>query len=319
MLPAVDPADVEALTACIEVVVEHAGGDDVKVLVSREDRRLGVELLRERFDVDTAPRPATIELASRIGAYDAILVRSATQVTPELIERAERLKVIGRAGTGVDNVDIPGCDPARHRRRQRARIELVAAAEHTLALMLALCRNVPAGPRLAHRRRWERPSSRRPSCTARRSASSASAASASSSPSAPRASSMDVVAFDKFVSAERFRELGVDGGRGARTKLLGRADVVTLHVPKTPETIDLIDSAAIAKMKDGAAWSTAPAASWSTSTPSRPGQVGQAGRRCARRLPSSPSPSIRSSAARTSSSPRTSAPRPPRRRTAPAW
>jgi len=79
----------------------------VKVLVKEKIADSGVDLLRESFDVDLGLEMSDDELREAIGSYDAILVRSATQVTPELIERADRLKVIGRAGTGVDNVDIP--------------------------------------------------------------------------------------------------------------------------------------------------------------------------------------------------------------------
>jgi D-3-phosphoglycerate dehydrogenase len=79
----------------------------VKVLVKEKIADSGVELLRENFDVDLGLEMSDEELREAIGGYDAILVRSATKLTPELIERGGRLKVIGRAGTGVDNVDIP--------------------------------------------------------------------------------------------------------------------------------------------------------------------------------------------------------------------
>ena len=189
MFPAVEPADVEALTACIDWVVENVGeARRVKVLVKEKIADSGVDLLRQNFDVDLGLEMSDEELAEAIGGYDAILIRSATKMTPELIERADNLKVIGRAGTGVDNVDIPAATRRGIVVANAPESNSVAAAEHTLAL--------PSPSSATSRRPTARsstaagtgPSSRAPSSTARRSASSASAASASSSPNAPRPS-----------------------------------------------------------------------------------------------------------------------------------
>jgi D-3-phosphoglycerate dehydrogenase / 2-oxoglutarate reductase len=223
----------------------------VKVLVKEKIADSGVELLRENFEVDLGLEMSDEELNEAIGGYDAILVRSATQLTPELIERAERLKVIGRAGTGVDNVDIPAATRRGIVVANAPESNSVAAAEHTLALMLALCRNIPQAHGSLTGGAWERPKfkgtelydktlgvigfGRIGQLVAKRA----------------QGFEMDVVGFDKFVSAERFRGLGVEGAADLE-ELLGRADVVTLHVPKTPETIGLIDVAAVAAMKDGA-------------------------------------------------------------------
>jgi len=223
----------------------------VKVLVKEKIADSGVELLRERFDVELGIEMSEDELREQIGSYDAILVRSATQVTAELIERAGRLKVIGRAGTGVDNVDIPAATRRGIVVANAPESNSVAAAEHTLALMLALCRNVPQAHGTLVGGAWERSRfkgtelygktlgvigfGRIGQLVARRA----------------QGFEMEVVAFDKFVSAERFRELGVEGATSIE-EVLAAADVVTLHVPKTPETIDLIDAEAIAAMKDGA-------------------------------------------------------------------
>ncbi len=222
-----------------------------KVLVKEKIADSGVELLRESFEVDLGLEMSDEELLEAIGSYDAILVRSATQLTPELIERADRLEVIGRAGTGVDNVDIPAATRRGIVVANAPESNSVAAAEHTLALMLALCRNVPQAHASLTDGAWERPKfkgtelygktlgvigfGRIGQLVARRA----------------QGFEMDVLAFDKFVSAERFRELRVEGVEELE-QLLSRADIVTLHVPKTPDTIDLIDSEAIAAMKQGA-------------------------------------------------------------------
>ncbi len=223
----------------------------MKVLVKEKIADAGVDLLRQSFDVDLGLEMSDEELREAIAGYDAILIRSATQLTAELIERADNLKVIGRAGTGVDNVDIAAATRRGIVVANAPESNSIAAAEHTLALALALFRNVPRADASLAEGRWDRASfkgaelygktlgvigfGRIGQLVARRA----------------QGFEMEVVAFDKFVTAERFRELGVEGLDDLK-ELYGRADVITLHVPKTPETVDLIDAEAIAAMKDGA-------------------------------------------------------------------
>ena len=259
MFPAVEPADVEALTACIDWAIENAEGwpDDapgngqVKVLVKEKIADSGVDLLRQNFDVDLGLEMSDEELSEAIGGYDAILIRSATKMTAELIERGERLKVIGRAGTGVDNVDIPAATRRGVIVANAPESNSVAAAEHTLALMLALCRNIPQAHGSLTGGAWERPKFKGTELYGKTLGVIGFGRIGQLVAKRARAFEMEVIAFDKFVSAERFRELGVEGIEDL-DELLGRADVVTLHTPKTPETIDLIDSDAVAAMKDGA-------------------------------------------------------------------
>jgi D-3-phosphoglycerate dehydrogenase len=222
----------------------------VKVLVKEKIADSGIELLRRNFDVDLGIEMSDDELREAIGDYDAILVRSATKLTPDLIERAERLKVIGRAGTGVDNVDIPAATRRGIVVANAPESNSIAAAEHTLALMLALFRNVPQAHASLAGGAWERGRfkgielygktlgvigfGRIGQLVAKRALSF----------------EMEVVAFDKFVTAERFRDLGVEGVEGL-DELLRRSDVITLHVPKTPDTIGLVDTTAIEEMREG--------------------------------------------------------------------
>jgi D-3-phosphoglycerate dehydrogenase / 2-oxoglutarate reductase len=222
----------------------------VKVLVKEKIADAGVELLRQSFDVDLGLEMDDEELRGAIGGYDAILIRSATQLTAELIERADNLKVIGRAGTGVDNVDIAAATRRGIVVANAPESNSIAAAEHSLALALALFRNVPRADASLAEGRWDRANfkgaelygktlgvigfGRIGQLVARRA----------------QSFEMEVVAFDKFVTAERFRELGVEG-LDSLEELYGRADVITLHVPKTPETVNLIDAEAIGAMKGG--------------------------------------------------------------------
>ena len=223
----------------------------MKVLVKEKIADSGVELLRQNFDVDLGLEMSDEELRDAIGGYDAILVRSATQLTPELIERAKRLKVIGRAGTGVDNVDIPAATRRGIVVANAPESNSIAAAEHTLALMLALCRNVPQAHASLIGGAWERPRFKGTELYGKTLGVVGFGRIGQLVAKRARAFEMDVVGLDKFVSAERFRELGVEGVTELE-ELLGRADVITLHVPKTPETVGLIDAAAVAAMKDGA-------------------------------------------------------------------
>ena len=117
--------------------------DRPRVLVKEKIADAGVELLRERFDVEIGTDWPEGELERRIGEFDAILIRSATKMTAELIGRADRLRVIGRAGTGVDNVDIEAATKRGIVVANAPESNSVAAAEHTLALALSLFRNVP--------------------------------------------------------------------------------------------------------------------------------------------------------------------------------
>ncbi|MGH2952204.1 MAG: phosphoglycerate dehydrogenase [Solirubrobacterales bacterium] len=222
----------------------------MKVLVKEKIADSGVELLRGEFEVELGLEMSDDELAERIGEFDAILIRSGTTLTAELIERAERMKVIGRAGTGVDNVDVAAATKRGIIVANAPESNSVAAAEHTLAMALALCRNVPQAHGSLVAGRWERSRfggnelygktlgvigfGRIGQLVAKRAL----------------AFDMEVIGFDKFVSAERFRELGVDG-MTTTDELYERAEIITVHLPKTPETVNWIDDEAIAKMRDG--------------------------------------------------------------------
>jgi D-3-phosphoglycerate dehydrogenase len=221
-----------------------------KILVAEAIADSGVDLLRERFDVELGLDWDDAELAERIGAYHGILVRSATQITAELIGRADNLRVIGRAGIGVDNVDVEAATKRGIVVANAPQSNIVAAAEHTLALLLALARNVPQAHASLVAGRWERSQfggvevyektlgvlgfGRIGQLVAARA----------------RAFGMRVLAFDPFVSAERFRELGAEKAESS-AELYAQADFITLHLPKTPETRGWLDAAAFAQMRDG--------------------------------------------------------------------
>jgi D-3-phosphoglycerate dehydrogenase len=127
-----------------------------RILIKEEIAEPGVALLREHFDVDLGTEWSDEQLAERIGDYDGILIRSATKLTSDLLGRADRLKVIGRAGIGVDNIDVDTATKRGIVVANAPESNIIAAAEHTIALMLALARNVPQAHGSLTDGRWER-------------------------------------------------------------------------------------------------------------------------------------------------------------------
>jgi D-3-phosphoglycerate dehydrogenase / 2-oxoglutarate reductase len=222
----------------------------VRVLVKEKIADSGVELLRQDFDVELGLDMDADELAERIGEFDALIVRSATKVTSELIAKAQSLKVVGRAGTGVDNVDLDAATKRGILVVNAPESNSVAAAEHTLALMLALCRNVPQAHAALVGGEWAR--SRYGGTELYGKTLGVIGFGRIGQLVAQRAISfgMEVVGFDKFVSGERFRELGVEGIE-TTDELYERADFITIHLPKTPDTVNWIDATALTRMKDG--------------------------------------------------------------------
>jgi D-3-phosphoglycerate dehydrogenase / 2-oxoglutarate reductase len=221
-----------------------------RVLVKEPIAETGLELLREHFTVDLGTDWGPEELAERIGAYDGIVIRSATQLTAPIIERAERLKVIGRAGIGVDNIDVRAATKRGVVVANAPQSNVIAAAEHTMALMLALCRNVPQAHASLTGGKWER--SKFGGVEVYRKTLGVLGFGRIGQLVAERAKGfgMRVLAFDPFVSAERYRELGIDRAESSHD-LYAQADIVTLHLPKTPETANWLDADAFAAMKDG--------------------------------------------------------------------
>src|SRR3954463_2796245 len=221
-----------------------------KVLVAEKVGASGIELLRSHFDVDTAFDQDDFDLASNIGDYDGILIRSATQMDANLIAAGEKLRVIGRAGVGVDNVDVPAATKRGIVVANAPQSNVVTAAEHTMGMLLALARNIPQAHMALVNGDWARSKysgvelmdktlgilgfGRIGQLVAERA----------------RGFGMRVLAYDPFVSAERYRELGVEKAESS-DDVYREADFITLHLPKTPETEGWLDAAALAKCKDG--------------------------------------------------------------------
>jgi D-3-phosphoglycerate dehydrogenase len=218
-----------------------------RVLVREPIAEAGVELLRERFDVDVELNG---DLDEKIGGYDAIVIRSATKLTADVLERADRLKVIGRAGVGVDNVDVETATRRGVVVANAPESTVVSAAEHTIGLLVALSRNIPQAHAALKEGRWER--SRYGGIELEGKTLGVLGFGRIGQQVARRALGlgMHVVAYDPFVAKERFRELGVDRVESP-ADVYAAAEFLTLHLPLTDETRGSIDAQAFAQMRDG--------------------------------------------------------------------
>jgi D-3-phosphoglycerate dehydrogenase len=222
----------------------------VKVLVAEKLADSGIEALREHFEVDLGYDWSAEDLASRIGDYDGLLIRSATQVTADLIARADRLKVVGRAGIGVDNVDVEAATKRGIVVANAPQSNIVAAAEHTIALMLAVARNVPRANQSLIEGRWERSKLSGAELYEKTLGILGFGRIGQLVAARARSFGMHVIGFDPYVSEERYRELGVEKASSPED-IYERADFITLHLPRTPETTGIINSSTIAQMRDG--------------------------------------------------------------------
>jgi D-3-phosphoglycerate dehydrogenase len=218
----------------------------MKVLVREPIADAGVELLRSKFDVDV---DVESPLEQVIGGYEGIVIRSATKLTADVIAKADRLRVIGRAGVGVDNVDVDAATRRGIVVANAPESNVVSAAEHTIGLLLALARNIPQAHAALVAGRWER--SRWSGVELADKVLGVLGFGRIGRQVARRALGlqMKVVAYDPFVSAERFRELGVEPASFG--EVLERAEFLTLHLPLTDETRGAIDADTIAHMRDG--------------------------------------------------------------------
>ncbi len=221
-----------------------------KVVIAETISQAGIDALAEHCDVDVAAGVERDDLLQRLGDANGLIVRSATQVDAELISSAPELRVVGRAGVGVDNIDLDAATAAGVLVVNAPQANTISAAEHTMALLLAQARNVAPADASMRAGRWDRRKyqgielhgktlgivglGRIGSLVAQRALSFG----------------MRLIAFDPYVSSERARRLGVELVANL-DELFAQADFITVHLPRTEETTGLIRRETIAKMKDG--------------------------------------------------------------------
>jgi len=223
-----------------------------RVLVSDELSETAVQIFRDRgVEVDYMPKLGKDKdkLAEVIGQYDGLAIRSATKVTEKLLERAARLKVIGRAGIGVDNVDIPAASRKGVIVMNTPFGNSITTAEHAIALMFAVARQIPEANASTHAGKWEK--SRFMGVELFNKTLGVIGAGNIGGIVCNRALGlhMKVVAYDPFLSEDRAKQLGVT--KVELDDLLARADFITLHVPLTDKTRNMLSAEAIARCKRG--------------------------------------------------------------------
>ncbi|WP_448189463.1 phosphoglycerate dehydrogenase [Azospirillum sp. sgz301742] len=221
-----------------------------KVLISDKLSARAVEIFRERgVEVDVRPGLSADDLKTIIGDYDGLAIRSATKVTKDVLAVAHKLKVVGRAGIGVDNVDVPAAT-------QRGVVVMntpfgnsITTAEHAIALLFAVARDIPQANASTHAGKWEKNRFMGVEVTGKTLGLIGAGNIGSIVADRALGLKMKVVAYDPFLSAERAADMGVE--KVELDELLARADFITLHTPLTEQTRNILDAKALAKCKKG--------------------------------------------------------------------
>jgi D-3-phosphoglycerate dehydrogenase / 2-oxoglutarate reductase len=225
--------------------------ESLRVLVTEPISHTGLDLLRRDFEVDLRPELAAEGLADAVGPYHALICRSQTKVTGEVLERADNLRVVGRAGIGLDNVDVETATRRGITVVNAPQSNILSAAEHTLALLLAQARNIPQAHASLTAGRWERERFQGVELHGKTLGVVGLGRVGTMVAQRAQALGMRVVAYDPYVSKERARALGAELMPNLEAVLV-QSDFVTIHLPRTTETEGLIGEREIGLMKDGA-------------------------------------------------------------------
>lgn len=223
-----------------------------KVLVSDKLSETAVQIFRDRgIDVTFDPSIGKDKdkLLEVIGDYDGLAIRSATKVTEKILTAATNLKVIGRAGIGVDNVDIPEASKRGIIVMNTPFGNMITTAEHAIAMMFAVARQIPEASASTHAGKWEKSKFMGVELTNKTLGVIGAGNIGGIVCQRGVGLRMKVIAYDPFLSQERAKELGVT--KVELDELLERSDFITLHVPKTEHTAGMINAEALAKTKKG--------------------------------------------------------------------
>jgi len=224
---------------------------DIRVLICEPLADAGVALLEEHFTVESGVGWPREELLARVGEFEVLVVRSATKVDAEMIQAAGRLRVVGRAGTGVDNVDVEAATRRGIIVCNAAGSNALSAAEHTIALLLAQARNVAQAHAALVAGRWERAKFAGIELDGKTLGILGFGRIGQMVGERAQGLGMRVIAYDPYVAESRYRDMGVD--RAETPEDVYRvSDVITLHLASTPETKGFINAAALALMRPGA-------------------------------------------------------------------
>ncbi|WP_085904127.1 phosphoglycerate dehydrogenase [Kiloniella majae] len=222
----------------------------VKVLISDKLSPKAADIFRDRgVEVDTKVGLSEEELIAIIGDYDGLAIRSATKVTPQVLEAATNLKVVGRAGIGVDNVNIDAASAKGVVVMNTPHGNSITTAEHAIAMMFAAARQIPEANESTQAGKWEKSRFMGSELTAKTLGVIGCGNIGSIVVDRAQGLKMKVISFDPFLSPERAKDLGIE--KVELDELLARADFITLHVPLTDQTKGIIDAKALAKTKKG--------------------------------------------------------------------
>jgi D-3-phosphoglycerate dehydrogenase len=232
-------------------ILNYRRSQVMRILVCDGLEQTGVEILRSAsaVDVDERPSISADELRAIILDFDGLIVRSKTKVTADLIEQATRLRVVGRAGTGVDNIDVAAATRRGIVVMNAAAGNTVTTAEHTWAMLMALARQIPQADASMKEGRWEKGRFLGVELMGKTLGIIGLGRIGSTVAERARAFGMNVLAFDPYFTKEAARELGIE--MVSLDELFPRADFITIHTPLTEETRGIVNTAAIEKMKTG--------------------------------------------------------------------
>jgi len=221
-----------------------------KVLIADKMDPKAAQIFRERgVEVDELPGKTPEELKAIVGKYDGVAIRSATKVTKEILDAATNLKVVGRAGIGVDNVDIPAASAKGVVVMNTPFGNSITTAEHAIALMFALARQLPEADASTQAGKWEKNRFMGVELTSKTLGLIGAGNIGSIVAERARGLKMKVIAYDPFLTPERAVELGVE--KVELDDLLRRADFITLHTPLTDQTRNILSRENLAKTKKG--------------------------------------------------------------------
>jgi D-3-phosphoglycerate dehydrogenase len=222
-----------------------------RVLVTDTLAESGLDILRNAPDVALDYRPGLKgdELLGAVAESDALITRSGTAVTPELVNAGDRLRIIGRAGVGLDNVDVEACTARGILVINAPTANIMSATEHTMAMLLALCRNIPEAHASVKRGEWNRSKFLGVELNGKTLGVIGLGRIGSRVTVRARAFGMKVIAYDPYIADTAFTS--VDAERVTLDRLLASADFITVHTPLTDETRGMIGAEEIAKMKNG--------------------------------------------------------------------
>jgi len=222
----------------------------MKVLISDNLAPVGVEILKKAgLEVDARSKTSVEEIEKIIGEYDALIIRSATKVTAGLLEKAVKLKVVGRAGSGLDNVDTPAATKKGVVVMNTPGGNTVTTAEHTIGMIFACARMIPQAYSSLKAGKWEKKKFEGVELYAKTLGVIGTGAIGGVVAARAVGLGMKVLAYDPFISPEKAKSLGIE--LADLETIYKKADFITVHTPKTKETANLLNKNTIAKMKDG--------------------------------------------------------------------